>query len=105
MKKLFMLLMLPLFGVQFGMAQSSETASDNKVFQVTGRLAEPFTGKIYLSYIKDRLENLDTVILENGTDFFLSELYLMLMFIGCVRVLICLTYPCWQNREGNTKLQ
>ena len=73
MKKLFMLLMLPLFGVQFGMAQSSETASDNKVFQVTGRLAEPFTGKIYLSYIKDRLENLDTVILENGTDFFFER--------------------------------
>ena len=45
MKKLFMLLMLPLFGVQFGMAQSSETASDNKVFQVTGRLAEPLPVK------------------------------------------------------------
>ncbi len=49
-------------GMPYLLAQDSE-------MEVTGVMAKPFTGKIYLSYVKNRLENLDSVVLNNETEF------------------------------------
>lgn len=51
------------------LAGMSCTQQTQKEFTIDGTLDEPFTGTIYLGYINHRYENVDSIVLTEGTRF------------------------------------